>query len=343
MASDKTGHTLISDYLTLLGVPHTAGYSGKRMATMPFQTLFGLSKLLQEYGIESEGYELTDKTELLKLTPPFLADTPAGVVIVKDVAPTEVEYLSQGVEERMDFDKFIDAFDGKVLLSYPSPEASEPDYGKHARMDFFIRAKKWVLLAASAFLFLWLFIANGLYMRWSTVGITVIDMAGLYFTYLLVQKSVKIHNPAADRVCGVLQAGGCDSILKTSASKFFGLFGWSEVGFAYFSVSLLTLLLLPGMLPWLALCNLICLPFTAWSIWYQRFRAHKWCTLCVCVQGSLWLLFFCYCFGGWLGMAWPLSPLVLPLGAAYIAVMLALNAVMPLIENSDTNNTSDHE
>ncbi|MDE6445231.1 MAG: hypothetical protein K2K64_12565, partial [Muribaculaceae bacterium] len=82
MASDKTGHTLISDYLTLLGVPHTAGYSGKRMATMPFQTLFGLSKLLQEYGIESEGYELTDKTELLKLTPPFLADTPAGVVIV---------------------------------------------------------------------------------------------------------------------------------------------------------------------------------------------------------------------------------------------------------------------
>ncbi|MDE6444626.1 MAG: vitamin K epoxide reductase family protein, partial [Muribaculaceae bacterium] len=181
------------------------------------------------------------------------------------------------------------------------------------------------------------------YMRGSTVGITVIDMAGLYFTYLLVQKSVKIHNPAADRVCGVLQAGGCDSILKTSASKFFGLFGWSEVGFAYFSVSLLTLLLLPGMLPWLALCNLICLPFTAWSIWYQRFRAHKWCTLCVCVQGSLWLLFFCYCFGGWLGMAWPLSPLVLPLGAAYIAVMLALNAVMPLIENSDTNNTSDHE
>ena len=342
MATDKHTHSLLADYLTELGVPHTDSYSLKRQNSMPFQTLFGLSKLLQEYNVKSVGYNLSDKSELQKITPPFLADTPAGVVIVTSMTPETITYLSQGVEEKMDFRKFTEAFDGNVLLSFPEKNASEPDFATHSRLDFFIKAKKWVLAAAAIFLLLWLVIANGLYMRWSTVGLILIDLAGLYFTYLLVQKSVNIHNPAADRVCGVLQAGGCDSILSLKASKFFGIFGWSEVGFAYFSVSLITLLLLPGMLPELAVCNLICLPFTVWSIWYQRFRAHRWCTLCVCVQCSLWLLFFCYCFGGWLKDGLHLSWSILPLGAAYIAVMLGLNAVMPLIENANPKSSEEN-
>ena len=95
------------------------------------------------------------------------------------------------------------------------------------------------------------------------------------------------------------------------------------------------MLLLPQMLPWLALCNLCCLPFSFWSIWYQRFKAHKWCTLCVSVQASLWLLFFSYLFGGWLKMAWPLSWNFVALGVAYLGVMLAINAIMPLLEKKD--------
>ena len=46
---------------------------------------------------------------------------------------------------------------------------------------------------------------------------------------------------------------GCDSVLETKASKFFGIFGWSEVGFSYFSVSLLTLLIFPQWICYLAL------------------------------------------------------------------------------------------
>ena len=205
----------------------------------------------------------------------------------------------------------------------------------HARIEWFMSAKKWILAACALFLFFYFFITRRLYENLSTIFISAIDIAGLYITYLLVQKSVKIKNPAADRVCGVLQAGGCDSILEMKASKFFGIFGWSEVGFAYFSVSLITLLLFPGMIKWLALYNVCCLPFTVWSIWYQRFKAHKWCTLCVCVQCSLWLQFFCYAFGGWLTGLWPLKIELFVLGAAYLGVMLGLNALMPLIEKNN--------
>ena len=257
--------------------------------------------------------------------------------VVTGIDTDTISYRSLGVDETVPAEEFKEAWDGNVLLSFPAEDAAEPDYHVHARIDFFMRAKKWVLATSCTLLLAYLFIVNGLYRNISTILVTAIDLAGLYFTYLLVQKSLKIHNPAADRVCKVLQEGGCDSILEMKASKFFGLFGWSEVGFAYFSVSLLTLLLLPSMLPWLALCNLCCLPFTFWSIWYQKFRARKWCTLCVCVQASLWLLFFSYLSGGWIREAWPLSLDFVALGLAYLSVMLGLNAVMPLIENDKTD------
>lgn len=343
MANRYTSHSLINDYLTVLGVPHTEDYSDKRVASMPFHTLFGLSKLLEEYGVASEGYILSDKSELRALTPPFLASTPAGITIVTAIDGDSVRYLTQGVAETAPIGEFCEAWDGNVMLSFPSADAGEPHYAAHARIEFFNRAKKWILAASATILLLYLFVVNGLYRHVSTWLLTAIDLGGIYFTYLLVQKSLNIHNSAADRVCGVLQAGGCDSILSTKASKFFGIFGWSEVGFAYFSVSLLTMLLLPDMLPWLALCNVCCLPFTFWSIWYQRFRAHKWCTLCVCVQGSLWLLFFCYLGGGWLRMAWPPTLQWIALGLAYLSVMLGLNAIMPMIEKTDTDKMPENE
>lgn len=341
MASSQMNHTLICDYLQALGVPHTQGYSDKRFAGMPFHTMFGLSKLLEEYGVKSEGYFLNDKSEITKITPPFLARTGGGYVIVTDVSPDKVSYLTQGVSETAGIGDFFGAWDGNVFLSYVDDDSKEPSYAVHRRVELFMRLKKWVLMACAAIIFVYLFITDGIYRQVSMVLLTVIDMAGLYFTYLLVQKSLNISNSAADKVCGVLQAGGCDSILSLKASKFFGLFGWSEVGFSYFSVSLFTMLLFPEMLPWLALCNLCCLPFTFWSIWYQRFRAHKWCTLCVCVQCSLWLLFFCYLSGGWIKDAWPLSGKFFVLGAAYVGVMLGINAIMPFIERDNSENSTE--
>ena len=158
---------------------------------------------------------------------------------------------------------------------------------------------------------------------------------------MLVQKSVKIKNAAADRVCGVLEAGGCDSVLEMKASKFFGIFGWSEVGFAYFSVSLLTLLMFPEWIKYLAACNVCCLPFTFWSIWYQKFRAKVWCTLCVSVQASLWLLFFCYLGGGWLKDIFPLRIEFFVLGMTYLTVLLGLNRLLPLIDRSEDAHDND--
>lgn len=326
-------HCLICDYLRALKVPFTVAYSDQQFESMPFKTLFGFSKLLEKYGVDSQGYDLSaDKSEISALPVPFIAKTVGGLVIVTDVGDNRVSYLTEGVPEEIARDEFFKVWDGRVMVSEPRKGAKEPDYGLHARVAFAMKAKKWVLAACCLALFAYLFITNGIYTHVSTILLSLIDLGGIYVTYLLVQKSLKIHNTTADHFCGILQEGGCDSVLEMKASKFFGLFGWSEVGFSYFSVSLLALLMFPSMLPTLALCNVCCLPFTFWSIWYQRFRAHKWCTMCVTVQCSLWLLFFCYLFGGWLREAWPPTIHFIVLGVTYVGVMLGLNALMPLIE-----------
>ena len=68
--------TLLSDFLTALGVPHTAWYSDAQFRGMTFKSLFGLSKVLESYGIPNEALKLTDKSgDLNRLEAPFLANT----------------------------------------------------------------------------------------------------------------------------------------------------------------------------------------------------------------------------------------------------------------------------
>lgn len=335
--SETNSPTIFTDFLSAAGVKHTYWYSARQFRDMPFRTYFGLSKLLQSYGIENAGLNLGDKSAVDRLPLPFIAQTPDGSVIVTQISDGKVTYLSRGRREEAELGRLTEAMSGNVLVAYPSADACEPDYASHHFTEVADRAKKWVLIAACAALFAYLFISNRLYSHVSTVLLTLINLCGVYISTLLIQKSAHIKNRHADAVCSVVEAGGCDDVLSTDASKFFGIFGWSEVGFAYFSVSLLCLLIFPQYINLLALCNLICLPFSFWSVWYQKFRAHAWCTLCLCVQSMLWLLFFCYLFGGWLHDLLPLRPQLFVLGVSYLAVMLGMNALMPLLDRQNVS------
>lgn len=322
---------IFTDLLSLLKVPHTYDYSVRQFGAMSFPTLFGLSHLLKQYGVDSEGLNIADKNELNLLKAPFVACSQHGMVIVTSVTPPEgdtpghVEYLTQGTHETIPYQDFIDAWNGNVFLVSPTPEAKEPDYGKHRLTEVMKSLRNIGLVVGAMLLFAYLFISNGIYRSWSQIIIAVLDIAGLTFSFMLVQKTLGIHTRAANKVCGVLQEGGCDNVLKDNASTFFGIFHWSEVGFTYFSVSLLTLLIFPQFTGYLAAINLLCLPYTFWSIWYQKFRAKSWCTLCVSVQATLWALFAFYLGGGWYHDIFPIRIEFFVLIVTYGTVMFLLN------------------
>ncbi len=330
--------TIFSDFLGALRVKHTREYSDNCFRTMPFSTLFGFSRLLGQYGIPTQCIRLADKSQLSRLPLPFVAKEGAGFVIVTafSTAPdgsqlVDYEYFHE--RKTLTLSKFVDRFDGTVLLAFPTPQSAEPDYGKHRFYEIAGRVKLWLLLAAALCIGVYGFVESGLWRHVSTCLLTAISLGGVYVCWLLLLKSLKVKSKTADRFCGVLQEHGCDTVLEQKASSFFGLFSWSEVGMAYFGITTLTLLLFPGMLPQLALINGCCLPFTIWSISYQKFVIKTWCTLCVTVQTLLWLQFFCHLAGGWWHGAFPLHAPIFILITAYLAAMLSLNRIVTFILN----------
>lgn len=328
--------SLFTRFLAALGVPYTEAYSDQRFRDMSFQSLFGLSHLLKDYGVKNESMRIGDKSELTKIPTPFLAQTGNGVfVIVKDVDERSqtVTYDSLGVDNQVSVTRFEQAWNGIALLAYPDSDSREPDYSQHHLQVIMMFLSKWVLAIGCLCVFSYFFITRHVYSHISTVMLTLLDMVGLYFSYLLVQKSLGIHTATGDRVCGVLEKGGCDSIMSMKVSKLFGVFSWSEVGFGYFGISLICLLVFPHLWPYLAVCNVCCLPYTVWSIWYQRFRAHRWCTLCVGVQSTLWLLFFCYLGGAWFKGALPLRLDFFVLIAVYVCAVLFINLILRIFKN----------
>lgn len=328
--------TIFPRFLTALGVPHTDAYSDARFRGMTFKSLFGLSHLLTEYGIPNEGIRVSDKSELTKITPPFLAQTRQGVMVIVDKIDTRrgiVTYDSLGEIQEVCVEGFEKAWNGIALLAYPDSQSCEPDYREHRLSATVERLSKYALAAATVALMAYFFITRHVYAHVSTILLTIFNLIGFYFSYLLMQKTLHIHTAASERVCGVLEKGGCDTIMDLKVSKLFGVFPWSEVGLGYFGVSLATLLLFPHMWPALALCNVCCLPYTVWSIWYQRFRARHWCTLCVGVQSMLWALFFCYLFGGWLKESFPLRLDFAALAAVYVFTVLSINLSVRVFQN----------
>lgn len=339
--------TLFSDLLTALGVKHTEAYSDRRFNEMPFQTMFGLSNLLREYGVGATGVSVAKEAlddALRGFVTPFLADTADGFVIVTDVTDNQVTYLSQQRRFTVAIEELIDAWNGTALLVAPGRLSIEPEYTRHRIGEIFEGVKRWTLGALAVALVVVAMWLTGLYCEWSAWVLLALDCAGLWLSWMLVQKSLGIHTQAADAVCAVLEEGGCDELARSEASSFMGIFKWSEVGLAYFSISMLALLLFPRTLPALAAINILCLPYTVWSITYQRFKAKVWCTMCVGVQLTLWLLAAVYLIGGWdkgifSGDFWTVFFI---LGAVYIAALLAINALNEAISRTFKVNDNGH-
>lgn len=327
----NTRPTLLRDILTALEVRHTPEYTDRQFQEMPFKTVFGLSKVLSRYGIDSEALALADKSQYAQLPTPFIAQISGRFYVVTSYNDNDVSFIDRQKPGSIPTKKFLAGVSGIVIMAYPCETSCEPSYALHRNVELAIRAKKWVAYAAAIFIACYLIVTREIYRYPSLMILIAVDLVGLFASILLVRKELGFNDSAAERVCGVLRSGGCDDIMKTAVSKFYGIFGWSEVGLAYFSVTIIAMLTSPSIWGDLAVINLFCLPYTVWSIWYQRWRAHTWCTLCVTVQLMLWCQFFCYLFGSWYRPAFPVGWSTIALAATYIVTLLGLNALVPVM------------
>lgn len=291
--SKKSGNNIFTVLLNALGVPYTRKFASKLYGEHPHKNnMFGLSKMLFDYQVPNEGVMLKDQKDIISVEPPFIAQFNNDLVVAEKITADEVHVFGTGQNIKIPIEKFIEGCSGAILVAEPDKNSIEPKYKENKRSEIFRGFLKYALIAAVCAVILFSVIRSHIFLSPGLMAVLVLNLVGVYIGYLLVKKQFKLNSTAADKICSMFnKKSDCSNVLESKASKLFGIIGWSELGLSYFISNTLLVLFFPEFIPYLALLSVCALPYTVWSVWYQKVKAKQWCPLCLIVQGLFILLF----------------------------------------------------
>jgi len=199
----------------------------------------------------------------------------------------------------MPMEDFKNVFSGNILLAQSDEDAGEVGFKEKRRKELLSKFQYPILLTGAVLAVIMGLIYQGTFIEnfsWRSVILAVLKASGLIATVLLLIHSIDANNPLIERLC-TGKKNDCNAVLSSKAAKITDFLNWSEVGFFYFSGSLLFLLFNNKpvtSISVLAFVNLLCLPYTFYSIYYQWKVVKQWCVFCTVIQGILWLEFFTF-------------------------------------------------
>lgn len=318
---------VFTGFLRLLKVPHTGVYSNRYYREHPYRnSLFGLSGMLSAYGVDNLALRLNrSASELSQLEAPFIAFANNDFVLVHELSSTHVSYSWHGKSIRLTVEEFLETWSGVVLLAEKTERSREPGFRDNLKAEWFDIGEKIVLLVLLFILFSLSFQADRqvsfVYLMLSSVS----NLAGLSVSWMLLLKQIGIQTAFGDKVCSLFKKSSCNDVLNSPASKLLGMIGLSEIGTAYFMTNLLILHCASSLVGYYVLISILALPFTIWSLYYQRFKVHVWCPLCLCVLGILWSNFFVNVLNGVMPQIEIIAGEILLVGCLYSFLLLFLN------------------
>lgn len=323
--------TLLSAYLSLLKVKHTARYADKLYNEHPYKySLFGLSKMLLEYKIPNAGVEILNKEQGIKdLEPPFMAYAGNEFVLVYEKDDVKVSYLWQGKRIKVDMDYFQRIWSGVVLLAEPTAESVEPNYRQNRKWEWMERIKPFLLLAMVSCLLIFSCAEAGVCSSLIKFFILLADFLGLYVCTLLLMKQIHVQSRSADKLCSLFKKSDCNNILESKDAKLWGIISWSEIGFGYFCSNLVILLWLPSLMGCSVWIGFFALLFSFWSVWYQAVKVRQWCPLCLMVQILFWVLFLLYLLAGFVMVPSLSLKSLFIVGCVYSIPVLSVSLICP--------------
>jgi len=170
---------IFGTYLDLLNVKHTKSFSDQYFNEHPHKNnLFGLSKMLSDYGIENAATRIEDKEQnLSEIETPFIAHFGGDFVVVNKVESDNVSFLWKGDKHILTTEKFIEAWTGIILLAEASEKSIEPDYKKHRKTELLGILKKIAFFSAIGAISLLAYIYQSFY---TNIGITILILILLF-------------------------------------------------------------------------------------------------------------------------------------------------------------------
>lgn len=295
----KTGNVIETTYafLQALNVKTNYNYLKERLIEHPdYPSLLAISEVFEDYKIENYAAQLSPN-DLLEVPMPCLAslNIEGGIfALVNDVQNGIVNWwhFEKGKQQES-IASFAEKWNGVLLLTQTSEASIEPNYTQN-RQKILIN---WASIIGSILIFV-----IGFYLLFSVnvfsiILLCFIKFLGFVTSVFLLWRLVDRNNPSLKNICQINSNVNCDSVLDSKAATIGGILSWSEIGYFYFTGSLLSLLFTSNnqeVIQNLAFLNLLTLPYTVFSIYYQGFVLKKWCVLCIATQIILWLEFFTF-------------------------------------------------
>jgi uncharacterized membrane protein len=259
-----------------------------------YPNLLALSDVLANFGIEAGAYKIS-KQDLTDMPVPFIAHTTkpgTEFLLVTALNPQKVTVTDQHRKNyTLSFNEFTTIFNNVVLAvevgSGTTVKSKSPFLNAEIRLWLALILLAFVLVAGVG-------AYSIIFSSWQTLLAALFKTAGVAVSVLLLVQSIDSSNPLVQTLCGGGRKTNCNAILTSKAANVFEGLSWSEVGFFYFTGTWLALLFAgtaTAMLQALAILNIISLPYTLYSIYYQARVAKQWCVLCCSVQALLWLEF----------------------------------------------------
>jgi uncharacterized membrane protein len=290
--------------------------------------------LLSDYKIANAGIKIEDK-DLSLLDIPFIAQTGGDFVAVYKIDSKDIYYVWRGKDIRVAIDEFKKSWSGIALIAEPDEESIEPNYKGHKKGELAAIIQNRLLLFTIGILGILVFFQGELYKSIGLVLSLILNLTGIYISYLLILKQIHVHSGNADKICSLFKKSDCNNILESSAAKFMGVISWSEVGFSYFISNTIVLLFAPDLLYYLAVANILALPYSFWSIWYQRIKAKQWCPLCLVVQVLLWAIFIVNVLSNFVAIPQLTILNIIKTGCFYLLPYLIIDSLLPIIIKSE--------
>ena len=326
---------ILISFLEQLHVKHTKSFANKHFNEHPHKyNLYGLSKMLSDYGVENTALRIEDKkNDLFNIELPFIAHTGGDFVVVHKINNDSVSYFWNGKSITISVLQFIQTWSGVVLLAEDSPNPIEPNYIENRKKELFAVAQKGILAIVGILIFGLAYINQALFADLGISLLLLVNLSGIYICYLLLLKQMRVHSQYADKICTLFSKQDCNNVLESPAAKLWGVFSWAEIGFGYFIANVLLLLFFPQTVFLVAVLNIFTLPYSFWSVWYQKVKARQWCPLCLIVMAQLWIIFVIGLIFGYIQFFVDLPDILLT-GSLYAVCVFGLTLLIPKLNKS---------
>ena len=299
MEKDNTTVAL-TRLIKALAIPVTRQSISDELQKHPdYGSMLALSDVLANYRVTNDAYKVPF-TELAEVPLPFIA-------YLKDKTYAVVTHLDEKQltlsnekwnNKRVPMDKFKKLYGSTVLTAQRQPGSGEPGYAEKRRKELLNEWGSTIAITGTAIILLAFLLMRTAYLNTfslQTALLTLFKTAGLAISILLLVQSIDANNPLIQKLCGDDDTKNCNAILSSKAAKATEWLSWSEVGFFYFAGTWLTLLFNSShiaLMQVLALLNILSLPYTVYSIYYQWRVAKQWCVFC-CGAGHFMAGVFC--------------------------------------------------